>query len=82
MVRTQIQLTDEQARKLRRRSKQRGVSVAAMIRQYVERGLGDQSSDLGVAYQRAALLAGRFRDHESAGDLATGHDRYLDSAFR
>jgi hypothetical protein len=82
MVRTQIQLTDEQARKLRRRSKQRGLSMSAMIRQYVDRGLGDQSSDLGATYQRAALLVGRFPDREAARDLATGHDRYLDSAFR
>jgi plasmid stability protein len=82
MVRTQIQLTDEQARKLRRRAKQRGISMSAMIRQCLDQGLDDQSPDLGATYQRAARLIGLFPDREGAGDLATGHDQYLEKAFR
>lgn len=82
MVRTQIQLTEEQARKLRRRAKQQGISMSAMIRQCLDQGLGDESSDRAAAYRRAALLVGRFPDSERATDLATGHDRYLEKAFR
>lgn len=39
MVRTQIQLTDQQARRVRAEARERGLSLAEMIRRYVERGL-------------------------------------------
>lgn len=82
MVRTQIQLTAEQARKLRRRAKQHGISMSAMIRRCLDQGLGDETSDRSGIYRRAAELIGRFPDRERAKDLATGHDRHLEEAFR
>jgi len=39
MVRTQIQLTDRQARQLRAQARERGLSLAEVIRRYVEKGL-------------------------------------------
>jgi hypothetical protein len=42
MVRTQIQLTEQQARRLPR---ERGVSLAEIIRCYVEKGLSDEAPD-------------------------------------
>jgi hypothetical protein len=82
MVRTQIQLTDEQARKLRRRARQQGISMSAMIRRCLDLGLEDQGIDRPGLYARAARLIGGFPDHEGARDLATGHDRHLDEAYR
>ena len=82
MVRTQIQLTDEQARKLRRKAKQQGVSMSAMIRRCLDSGLDDQGADRAGLYERAGLLVGRFPDRKGARDLAANHDRHLEDAFR
>ena len=82
MIRTQIQLTDEQARKLRRRAKQQGISMSAMIRRCLDESLEDGALDRSGQYERAARLVGRFPDRDGATDLAAAHDRHLDEAFR
>jgi ribbon-helix-helix CopG family protein len=81
MVRTQIQLTDRQARQLRAQARERGLSLAEVIRRYVEKGLADEASDRSALYERASHLVGRFRDTRDARDVSTRHDRYLDEAF-
>ena len=45
MVRTQIQLTEQQARRLRAQAHERGLSLAEVIRRYVEKGLADEAPD-------------------------------------
>jgi predicted transcriptional regulator len=82
MVRTQIQLTDEQARRLRRRAKQLGISASAVIRQCLDESLEHGPFDRAGHYEPAARLVGRFADRSRATDLAAGHDRHLDEAFR
>lgn len=82
MVRTQIQLTEQQARRLRAQARERGLSLAEIIRRYVEKGLSDDVSDRGGLYDRAARVIGRFRDRRSARDVSSKHDRYLDEVFR
>lgn len=81
MVRTQIQLTELQARRLRERARREGVSLAEVIRRYVERGLSTEPADRGRRYARAARLIGRFRDKRGARDVAREHDRHLDEAY-
>jgi hypothetical protein len=81
MVRTQIQLTDGQARRLRREAREQGVSLAEMVRRCVDRSLNAQKVDRARLYARAAALVGRFGDRKGARDLARAHDRYLDKAF-
>lgn len=81
MVRTQIQLTDQQARRLRAEARDRGLSLAEIIRRYVEKGLADDQPDRAARYDRAARVVGRFRDRQHARDLSNRHDRYLDEAF-
>jgi L-serine deaminase len=81
MIRTQIQLTEEQARKLRKEARQQGVSLAALIRRCVDRGLTGEKQDRAKLYERAAGLVGRFADRKGVRDLARAHDRYLDQAF-
>jgi hypothetical protein len=80
LVRTQIQLTDEQARKLRRRASQQGISMSAVIRRCLDESL-ERGLDRAAHYERAARLIGRFPDRQRATDLAAGHDRHLDEAF-
>lgn len=82
MVRTQIQLTEQQARKLRERARQEGISLAEVIRRCVERELGDKKPDLTELYARAATVIGKFPDHEGATDVGENHDAYLDEAYR
>jgi hypothetical protein len=80
MVRTQIQRTERQARRLRAEARERRISIAEMIRRSVEKGLSEET-DRAALYDRAARLVGRFRDRRSARDVSIDHDRYLDEAF-
>ena len=77
MIRTQIQLTEEQAIGLRNLAARRGVSLAELIRQGVERILDEYERE--EKWQRASTLVGRYSD--DARDVAINHDRYLDEAY-
>jgi len=81
MVRTQIQLTEEQARRLRKLARHEGLSLAEVIRRCVDRTLNEQAQTRAELYRRAATVIGRHRDREGAHDVAERHDRYLDEAF-
>ncbi len=81
MIRTQIQLTEQQSRRLRARAREHGVSLAEMIRQCVETVLAEEAPDRMALYDRAARLVGRFPDRRGARDLSTRHDSYLDEAY-
>lgn len=81
MVRTQIQLTETQARKLRAKAREEGLSLAETIRRFVDKGLEGEKSDRTVLYARAARAIGRFPDRKGARDLAARHDDYLDEAL-
>ena len=80
MFRTQIQLTDQQARRLRAQARDRGVSLAEVIRRYVDKGLSEET-DRAALYERAAKAVGRFSDRDGARDVSTNHDKYLDDVF-
>ena len=82
MVRTQIQLTEKQARRLRAEARERGLSLAELIRRYVEKGLAEETHDPAALYDRAARVVGRFHDRGGARDVSAMHDRYLDDAFK
>ena len=80
MIRTQIQLTDEQARKLRELAAAEGRSVADLVRELVDRrlqhGAGPDPDDVR---RRALAVVGRFRS--GCGDLAEEHDRHLAEGY-
>jgi hypothetical protein len=79
MIRTQIQLTEAQAGSLKRKASSRGVSMATLIREAVDRTLADD--DAIRLRKRALAMAGGFRDREGATDVAERHDDYLAEAF-
>lgn len=79
MVRTQIQLTEEQAEGLRRLAARRGISMAALIREGVDRTL--EQDERTAIWERAMSVVGKYRDMEGATDVAREHDRYLDDAY-
>ena len=80
MVRTQIQLTDEQARAIKRIASSKGVSVAEVIRRAVE-GIIKSSpkADMEERQKRALDIVGRFRSGKR--DVSKRHDVYLTDAY-
>lgn len=80
MVRTQIQLTERQAQGLKSLAAARGVSMAELIRESVDRLLeSDPVVDLEERRRRAIAIAGKFRSGVS--DLGINHDQYLAEAY-
>ena len=80
MIRTQIQLTEEQSHALKSLAARRGVSVAELIRQSVDSFIRS-STGLNVHERRlrAIAAAGRFRSGQD--DIAMNHDHYLAEAY-
>jgi hypothetical protein len=76
MVRTQIQLTDEQSRRLKAQAAEQRVSVAELIRRAVDRSLAEKAlPDQTELRKRALAASGRFRSGTS--DVSIRHDDYL-----
>ena len=78
MVRVQIQLPDEQARRLHRVAEAQGVSMAEVVRRCIDRGLNAEALD--DRWRRALGIGGAFRDPKGAVDVAARHYEFLDRA--
>jgi len=80
MVRTQIQLTERQTQRLKALAKERGVSMAELIRQSVDKLLeSSEIVDWEERKRRALSIVGLFRS--DVPDLSTNHDEYLAEAY-
>jgi hypothetical protein len=81
MVRTQVQLTEEQARVLRNLASARQVSVTELICQSVG-ALIRSAREISIEERRrrAIAAAGRFRS--GAPDISAKHDEYLAEALQ
>ena len=80
MVRTQIQLTEEQAARMKSAAQRKGVSMAELIRQAIEMLLDKGSDKSAVELRRRAIeAAGRF--HSGRKNVARNHDGYLSEDF-
>jgi len=80
MVKTHVQLTEQQASALRARAVAEGLSMAELIRRSVDAFLRSRAPlSRGEKKRRALAAVGRFRSAE--GDLSVNHDRYLAEAF-
>ena len=77
VVRTQVQLTEEQACGLRALAVQRGVSLAELVREGVEHVLEESKRD--ELWQRSFQIIGRYTD--TANDVSQNHDYYLEEAY-
>jgi predicted DNA-binding protein len=75
MKRIQVQLTEEQERRLRKRASASGTSIARAIREAVDRYVSEDDREARI--QRALAVMSRFRDRDEADDLGANHDRYL-----
>ena len=74
MVRTQIQLTKEQAAELKRLAAQRGVSVAKIVRDGVDKVIKESRGMSPEERKRRALALPRFR--AGVSDASRHHDDY------
>ena len=80
MVRTQIQLTEEQAKALKKLASSRHLSIAELIRQGVDAVLrSNVIVDAEEKRKRAIAIAGRFSSGKR--DISKEHDKYLAEAF-
>ena len=79
MIRTQIQITPEQARALKRLAAREGISVAELIRTSVDAMLraGGIQDEVGLR-RKAGTAAGKLRGPDN---LAINHDDYLVEAL-
>jgi hypothetical protein len=78
MERTQISLTEEQARRLRRLAKRRRTSMAALVRDAVDRAY-PPAGRADERWARALAAVGGF--HSGRSDTSEEHDRDLAEAF-
>jgi len=77
MVRTQIQLTERQARELKRMAAKEGVSMAEVIRKAVDAKIREGVSEVTweERVRRTMAVMGKF--DSGIRDLAVNHDKYL-----
>ena len=81
MVRTQIQLTEEQYHKLKDLANRKGVSVAEVIRRSVDNVIAsDTLPDREEIRAKARAIFGAFQD--SKPDVSENHDQYLSEAYQ
>jgi hypothetical protein len=79
MVRTQIQLTEEQARILRDLSRTNRESIASLIRKAIDQFLVTRKPDRFALYRQASSVVGKYE--AGAQDISLEHDRYLEETF-
>lgn len=75
MIRTQISLTESQARRLKRVAADRGVSMATVIREVIELYVPDHEASRDERVRRVLEAAGHYRS--DASDASERHDDYL-----
>ena len=81
MIRTQVQLTQEQIRALRLLAAQKKKSIADLVRQSVELYLSQEAqSGKASRVQQALEAIGKFSS--GSADGSSGHDRHLADAYR
>ena len=80
MIRTQIQLTEEQSRVLKAMALEENVSVAELIRRSIDRYIRSANRPtLDEKRRRALAVVGKFSSDVT--DLSTNHDHYLAEAY-
>jgi hypothetical protein len=78
MIRTQVQLTEEQAQVLRQAAAAEHISMAEVIRRAIDEWRSRRGSAPPAELRRRALAVPSF--DMGADDVAERHDRYWDSA--
>jgi hypothetical protein len=80
MIRTQIQLDEDQYERLKSLAKSRSQSISQLVRDGVEQLL--TAADRRQAWDRLLQSAGSCHDPDGKADVAVRHDEYLTEAYR
>ena len=81
MIRTQIQLTEEQYRLLKSISARENISVAEVVRESIAYyAAGKCLVDQKDKYSRALEVAGKFRSGKK--DISKNHDNHLNKDYK
>ncbi len=81
MIRTQIQLTEEQYRRLKQLALRRRRSLARLVRKGVEKVLEEAGEpDLEAVRRHALSIAGKYRSGKK--DISVHHDRVLAESYK
>lgn len=80
MVRTQIQLTEEQSKRLKELARRDNISMAEVIRRSVDRYIA-QRQGISTEERKRRLLSVAGIGASGDSDLGSEHDRYLTKAF-
>jgi RecA/RadA recombinase len=80
MVRTQIQLTEDQAKALKKIASSQHASIAQLVRKAVDAMIKTSPFvDTAERQKRAIDIAGKFSSGKR--DISKKHDAYLDEAY-
>ena len=80
MVRTQIQLSEKQAKLVKSISAEQGISVSEVIRRAID-SMESFSMDYDTGKKKLALeVVGKF--NSGTGDISEKHDEYLSRTFQ
>jgi Arc/MetJ-type ribon-helix-helix transcriptional regulator len=80
MVRTQVQLPEEDLAELRRQAAEQGVSVSELVRRGVRHILDKRRKPTrDELWERAMEVVGKYNSGKS--DIAQRHDEYLAEAY-
>jgi len=79
VIRTQIQLSEEQAARLKELAHAGNESVAAIIRKALDQFLANQKPDRRTLYRQALAVLGKYQ--AGLHDVSLEHDRYLEEEF-
>lgn len=79
MIRTQIQLSEEQAARLKELAHSGNESVASIIRKALDQFLSNQKPDRRALYRQALAVVGKYQ--AGLHDVSLEHDRYLEEEF-
>ena len=81
MVRTQIQLTEDQAKSLKKLSAQMNISMLEIIRQGIDAYLRNYGMTNQQERRQRVIKAAR-QFHSGKTDLSENHDEYLADSYR
>ena len=79
MIRTRIQLSDEQAARLKELAHASSKSMAGIIREALDQFLSKQEPDRRTLFRQALTVVGKYKAGVPDGSLE--HDRYLEEEF-
>jgi predicted DNA-binding protein len=80
MIRTQVQLAEDQYERLKALAAKRSQSLSLLVRESVTRFLDE--TERAEAWDRLMEAAGRFHEPEKTRDVSTRHDDYVVETYR